>query len=41
MITALAFHFSDGIYGWMLILTAIQDLALASLIVSKSKRKGE
>lgn len=38
MITVMAYHFSDGIYGWMLMLTAIQDLAIAAFISSARRR---
>lgn len=38
MITAIAYHFSDGIYGWMLMLTAIQDLAIAVFIANGRRR---
>ena len=34
MITALAWHLNDSIYGWMLAITAIQDLAVAAYIFS-------
>ncbi|KDY31173.1 putative membrane protein [Escherichia coli 2-427-07_S3_C3] len=38
MITALAWHFSESIYGWMLAITAIQDLAITSFIFSLCRR---
>lgn len=38
VITAIAYHFSDGIYGWMLMLTAIQDLAISAFIFSACRR---
>lgn len=38
VITAIAWHFSDGIYGWMLAITAIQDLAAAAFIFSLCRR---
>ena len=38
VITAMAYQFSDGIYGWMLMLTAIQDLAISAFILSACRR---
>ncbi len=34
VITAMAWYFNDSMYGWMLALTAIQDLAISAFILS-------
>ena len=38
MITVLACHFSENLYGWMIAVTVSQDLAVTAFIFSRCGR---